>query len=77
MSENQNVKWKRSCRDKYLKLIHGCANAQGGVLEIAGNDRCRQFPSIFAFDSSCQASGMAMYFPALLKIASTVNLSRE
>ena len=77
MSENQNVKWKRSCRDEYLKLICGFANAQGGVLEIAKNDRCRQFSSIFAFDSSCQTSDMAMYFPALLKTDSTANPSLE
>ena len=39
MNENQNVEWKRSWRDEYLKWICGFANAQGGVLEIGRNDR--------------------------------------
>jgi predicted HTH transcriptional regulator len=34
MSENQQVEWKESWRDEYLKWICGFANAQGGVLEI-------------------------------------------
>ncbi len=39
MSENQNVEWKESWRDDYLKWVCGFANAQGGVLEIGRNDR--------------------------------------
>ena len=39
MNEDQNVEWKRSWRDEYLKWICGFANAQGGVLEIGRNDR--------------------------------------
>ena len=39
MNESQNVEWKRSWRDEYLKWICGFANAQGGVLEIGRNDR--------------------------------------
>ena len=39
MNENQNVEWKRSWRDEYLKWICGFANTQGGVLEIGRNDR--------------------------------------
>ena len=39
MSENQNVEWKESWRDEYLKWVCGFANAQGGVLEIGRNDR--------------------------------------
>ena len=39
MSENQNIEWKTSWRDEYLKWICGFANAQGGVLEIGKNDR--------------------------------------
>jgi len=38
MSENQQVEWKSSWRDEYLKWICGFANAQGGVLEIGRND---------------------------------------
>ena len=39
MNESQNIEWKRSWRDEYLKWICGFANAQGGVLEIGRNDR--------------------------------------
>ena len=39
MSESQNVEWKESWRDEYLKWVCGFANAQGGVLEIGRNDR--------------------------------------
>jgi ATP-dependent DNA helicase RecG len=39
MIENQNIEWKASWRDEYLKWICGFANAQGGVLEIGKNDR--------------------------------------
>lgn len=40
MSESQNIEWKETWRDEYLKWVCGFANAQGGVLEIgkeAGN----------------------------------------
>ncbi|MYK83385.1 MAG: ATP-binding protein, partial [Gammaproteobacteria bacterium] len=37
--ESQNVEWKRSWRDEYLKWICGFANAQGGVLEIGRDDK--------------------------------------
>lgn len=33
-TENQNIEWKESWRDEYLKWICGFANAQGGVLNI-------------------------------------------
>lgn len=39
MSEAQNLEWKSSWRDEYLKRICGFANAQGGVLEIGKDDR--------------------------------------
>jgi ATP-dependent DNA helicase RecG len=38
-AENQNVEWKESWRDEYLKWICGFANAQGGHLEIGRNDK--------------------------------------
>ena len=41
MNENQNIEWKRSWRDEYLKWICGFANAQGGVLEIGRNDQVK------------------------------------
>jgi ATP-dependent DNA helicase RecG len=37
--ERQNLEWKISWRDEYLKWICGFANAQGGVLEIGRNDK--------------------------------------
>ena len=37
--EHQQVEWKETWRDEYLKWICGFANAQGGVLHIGRNDR--------------------------------------
>ncbi len=39
MSENQNIEWKSSWRDEYLKWICGFANAHGGKLFIGKNDK--------------------------------------
>jgi ATP-dependent DNA helicase RecG len=36
--ENQNIEWKESWRDEYIKWICGFANAQGGTLYIGIND---------------------------------------
>ncbi|MGL5434985.1 MAG: ATP-binding protein [Lachnospiraceae bacterium] len=38
MAENQNIEWKESWRDEYLKWICGFANAQGGKIYIGTND---------------------------------------
>ena len=38
MSENQNIEWKESWRDEYLKWICGFANAQGGKIYIGLDD---------------------------------------
>lgn len=38
MPEDQNLEWKESWRDEYLKWICGFANADGGFLEIGRND---------------------------------------
>ncbi len=38
MSESQNVEYKESWRDEYLKWICGFANAQGGILYIGIDD---------------------------------------
>lgn len=38
MPENQNIEWKESWRDEYLKWICGFANAQGGRIYIGVND---------------------------------------
>ncbi|MXX09102.1 MAG: ATP-binding protein, partial [Synechococcus sp. SB0667_bin_8] len=39
MGESQNLEWKSSWRDEYLKWICGFANAHGGLLVIGQNDR--------------------------------------
>jgi ATP-dependent DNA helicase RecG len=38
MPENQNIEYKSSWRDEYLKWICGFANAQGGKLYIGVSD---------------------------------------
>jgi ATP-dependent DNA helicase RecG len=38
MPENQNIEWKESWRDEYLKWICGFANANGGKIVIGKND---------------------------------------
>ena len=38
MTESQNIEWKESWRDEYLKWICGFANAQGGKIYIGMND---------------------------------------
>ena len=39
MRETQNVEWKASWRDEYIKWICGFANANGGTLFIGKNDK--------------------------------------
>lgn len=38
LSENQNIEWKESWRDEYLKWVCGFANAQGGKIYIGTDD---------------------------------------
>ena len=38
MSESQNIEWKSTWRDEYIKWICGFANATGGTLEIGKDD---------------------------------------
>lgn len=38
MSESQNIEWKSSWHDDYLKWICGFANAQGGKIYVGKND---------------------------------------
>lgn len=38
MAESQNIEYKESWRDEYLKWICGFANAQGGIIYIGVND---------------------------------------
>ena len=39
MPEQQNIEWKETWRDEYLKWICGFANAQGGKIYIGRNDK--------------------------------------
>jgi len=39
MKENQNIEWKKSWRDEYIKWICGFANAGGGTLVIGKNNK--------------------------------------
>lgn len=39
MKESQQVEWKSSWRDDYLRWICGFANAEGGRLVIGRDDR--------------------------------------
>ena len=39
MKETQQVEWKTSWRDEYLRWICGFANAEGGVLVLGRNDK--------------------------------------
>lgn len=41
MAESQNMEWKESWRDEYLKWICGFANAQGGCIYIGVDDAGR------------------------------------
>ena len=38
MSESQNIEYKESWRDEYLKWVCGFANAQGGTIYIGIDD---------------------------------------
>ena len=39
MKESQNIEWKVSWRDEYIKWLCGFANAEGGVLVVGRNDK--------------------------------------
>ncbi|MBN1638815.1 MAG: putative DNA binding domain-containing protein, partial [Ignavibacteriales bacterium] len=39
MPEQQNIEWKESWRDEYLKWICGFANAKGGKIFVGMNDK--------------------------------------
>lgn len=39
MAESQNIEYKESWRDEYLKWICGFANAQGGTIYIGKDDK--------------------------------------
>lgn len=39
MPEHQNIEWKESWRNEYLKWICGFANAKGGKIFVGKNDK--------------------------------------
>ena len=39
MAEQQNIEWKETWRDEYLKWVCRFANAQGGKIYIGTNDK--------------------------------------
>ena len=39
MVENQNIEWKETWKDEYLKWICGFANANGGKIIIGKNNK--------------------------------------
>jgi ATP-dependent DNA helicase RecG len=41
MKENQQIEWKETWRDEFLKWICGFANAEGGALHIGRNNKGR------------------------------------
>jgi ATP-dependent DNA helicase RecG len=48
MGESQNIEWKESWRDEYLKWICGFANAQGGKIYIGKKDKSVMFAEVSA-----------------------------
>ncbi len=38
MQESQNIEWKETWKDDYIKWICGFANAEGGIIFIGKND---------------------------------------
>ena len=72
--ESQNVEWKSSWRDEYLKWICGFANAQGGVLEIGRND-CGEVVGVSDVDRLLEE--IPNKVQSLLGIVVEVNLKSE
>ena len=44
MPESQNIEWKQSWKEDYLKWVCGFANAQGGTIYIGVDDQGQVFP---------------------------------
>ena len=67
-TENQNIEWKESWQDDYLKWVCDFANAQGGSLEIGRNDirynDCR-LPSNIVPENLLDGIGSRPYNPLI------------
>ena len=46
MPEHQEIEWKESWRDEYLKWLCGYANAHGGTLFIGKDGTVKSFAQI-------------------------------
>ena len=74
MTEAQNVEWKISWRDEYLKWIRGFANAQGGILDGGRDDRGK----VVAIENSVRLlEEIPNKVRAILGIMVDVNLQSE
>ena len=74
MSENQNIEYKESWRDEYLKWICGFANAQGGVIYIGKNDKGKV---VGLEDSKKLLTDIPNKIQATMGIVADVNLHEE
>ena len=62
MAESQNIEWKESWRDEYLKWICGFANAQGGKIYIGTNDDGTVI-GILVLRTENPCANISVYFP--------------
>ncbi len=74
MQESQNIEWKESWRDEYLKWICGFANAQGGRLYIGKNDNGTV---VGVIDSKKLLEDIPNKIQMMLGIVADVNLLSE
>ncbi len=74
MKEHQNLEWKLSWRDEYLRWICGFANAEGGVLVIGRTD---QGEAVGVADAARLLEDIPNKVRDVLGIMVDVNLLRE
>ena len=74
MPENQNIEYKESWRDEYLKWICGFANAQGGIIFIGKNDKGKV---VGLKDSKKLMTEIPNKIQATMGIVADVNLIEE
>ena len=74
MPENQNIEYKESWRDEYLKWICGFANAQGGIIYIGKNDKGKV---VGLKDSKRLMTEIPNKIQATMGIVADVNLLEE
>ena len=62
MAEKQDVEWKESWRDEYLKWICGFANAKGGKIYIGTDDNGKSVMMRSIQNLSCSAGAARRRF---------------